>query len=143
MPHLDFNQPPFDVLSAAERQSIKKNTQVRYLAKDETLSADDLQYFYVVLKGHIEQLLDNDFIASYLGSNHTEHINSSDWFDSRRSPKSLIEDRAQEDRLQENINIDSSTTSYQFRAVEDTLLLQVNGATIDKIGAQNHFVRQL
>ena len=32
MPHLDFTQPPFDVLSAAERQSIKKNTQVRYLA---------------------------------------------------------------------------------------------------------------
>ena len=53
MPHLDFTQPPFDVLSAAERQSIKKNTQIRYLAKDEYLPADDLQYFYVVLKGQI------------------------------------------------------------------------------------------
>ena len=45
MPHLDFTQPPFDVLSAAERQSIKKNTQVLYLAKDEMLSTHDLQYF--------------------------------------------------------------------------------------------------
>ena len=138
MPHLDFTQPPFDVLSAAERQSIKKNTQVRYLAKDEMLPADDLQYFYVVLKGHVEQLLDGDFVASYLGNNHTAHLNSNDWFDSRRSPKSLIEDGLQEDK-----NIDSQPAAYQFRAVEDTLLLQVNGVTIDKIGAQNHFVRQL
>ena len=138
MPHLDFTQPPFDVLSAAERQSIKKNTQVRYLAKDEMLPADDLQYFYVVLKGHVEQLLDGDFVASYLGNNHTAHLNSNDWFDSRRSPESLIEDG-----LQEHKNIDSQPAAYQFRAVEDTLLLQVNGVTIDKIGAQNHFVRQL
>ena len=138
MPHLDFTQPPFDVLSAAERQSIKKNTQVRYLAKDEMLSTDDLQYFYVVLKGHIEQLLDGDFTASYLGSNHTEHLNSNDWFDSRRSPKLLTGNE-----LQETKNLDSQVTSYQFRAVEDTLLLQVNGATVDKISAQNHLVRQL
>ena len=148
MPHLDFTQPPFDVLSAAERQSTKKNTQVRYLAKDETLSADDLQYFYVVLKGHIEQLLDGNFTASYLGSNHTEHLNSNDWFDSRRSPKSLIENslkegKIQEGRLQEDKKLDSQVTSYQFRAVEDTLLLQVTGATIDKISAQNYLVRQL
>ena len=138
MPHLDFTQPPFDVLSAAERQSIKKNTQVRYLAKDEMLSTDDLQYFYVVLKGHIEQLLDGDFTASYLGSNHTEHLNSNDWFDSRRSPKLLTGNE-----LQETKNLDLQVTSYQFRAVEDTLLLQVNGATVDKISAQNHLVRQL
>ena len=138
MPHLDFTQPPFDVLSAAERQSIKKNTQVRYLAKDEMLSTDDLQYFYVVLKGHIEQLLNGDFTASYLGSNHTEHLNSNDWFDSRRSPKLLTGNE-----LQETKNLDSQVTSYQFRAVEDTLLLQVNGATVDKISAQNHLVRQL
>ena len=138
MPHLDFTQPPFDVLSAAERQSIKKNTQVHYLAKDEMLSTDDLQYFYVVLKGHIEQLLDGNFTASYLGSNHTEHLNSNDWFDSRRSPKSLTGNE-----LQEAKNLDSQVTSYQFRAVEDTLLLQVNGATVDKISAQNHLVRQL
>ena len=148
MPHLDFTQPPFDVLSAAERQSIKKNTQVRYLAKDEMLSADDLQYFYVVLKGHIEQLLDGDFVASYLGSNHTEHLNSNDWFDSRRSPKSLIKDslkegNIQEGRLQEDKNFDLQANSYQFRAVEDTLLLQVTGTTVDKISAQNHLVRQL
>ncbi|WP_372844687.1 DUF294 nucleotidyltransferase-like domain-containing protein [Psychrobacter sp.] len=138
MPHLDFTQPPFDVLSAAERQSIKKNTQVRYLAKDETLPAEDLQYFYVVLKGHVEQLFEGDFVASYLGSNHTAHLNSSDWFDSRRSPKSFIEDSVPKDN-----SIDLQSAAYQFRAVEDTLLLQVNGATVDKISAQNHLIRQL
>ena len=138
MPHLDFTQPPFDVLSAAERQSIKKNTQVRYLAKDETLSADDLQYFYVVLKGHIEQLLDGEFTASYLGSNHSDHLNSNDWFDSRRLPKPLTEEG-----IKESKNASLPTSLYQFRAVEDTLLLQVNGSTVDKISAQNHLVRQL
>lgn len=138
MPHLDFTQPPFDVLSAAERQSIKKNTQVRYLAKDETLPAEDLQYFYVVLKGHVEQLFEGDFVASCLGSNHTAHLNSSDWFDSRRSPKSFIEDSVPKDN-----SIDLQSAAYQFRAVEDTLLLQVNGATVDKISAQNHLIRQL
>ncbi|WP_296243461.1 MULTISPECIES: DUF294 nucleotidyltransferase-like domain-containing protein [unclassified Psychrobacter] len=148
MPHLDFTQPPFDVLSAAERQSVRKNTQIRYLAKDECLLADDLPYFYVVLKGQIEQLLNGEFIAAYLGSNHTDHLNSNDWFDSRRLPKSLTEED-----MQENNNLTSglytSTTNkniispYEFRAVEDTLLLQVNGATVDKISAQNHLVRQL
>ena len=143
MPHLDFTQPPFDVLSAAERQSIKKNTQVRYLAKDEILSADDLQYFYVVLKGHVEQLLDGTFVTSYLGNDHTAHLNSNDWFDSRRLPKPMPEDGLQESNLQKNIDKSELITPYQFRAIEDTLLLQVNGTTIDKLSAQNHFVRQL
>ncbi|MDN5898241.1 MAG: DUF294 nucleotidyltransferase-like domain-containing protein, partial [Psychrobacter sp.] len=35
------------------------------------------------------------------------------------------------------------TTPYQYQAVEDTLLLQVSGATLDKISAQNHLVRQM
>ena len=150
MPHLDFTQPPFDVLSAAERQSIKKNTQIRYLAKDEYLPADDLQYFYVVLKGQIEQLLDGEFVASYLGSNHTDHLNSNDWFDSRRLPKSLIEGDLPESSEPTNALLSSAEPTsknpispYEFRAIEDTLLLQVNGATIDKISAQNHLVRQL
>ncbi|AAZ18260.1 possible nucleotidyltransferase [Psychrobacter arcticus 273-4] len=143
MPHLDFTQPPFDVLSAAERQSIKKNTQVRYLAKDETLSTDDLQYFYVVLKGHVEQLLDGTFVTSYLGSNHTDHLNNNDWFDSRRLPKPMIEDGLQESDLQKDTDINELIMPYQFRAVEDTLLLQVNGTAIDKISAQNYLVRQL
>ena len=150
MPHLDFTQPPFDVLSAAERQSIKKNTQIRYLAKDEYLPADDLQYFYVVLKGQIEQLLDGEFVASYLGSNHTDHLNSNDWFDSRRLPKSLIEGDLPKSSEPTNALLSRAEppnknpiSLYDFRAIEDTLLLQVNGATIDKISAQNHLVRQL
>ncbi|KAA0912875.1 DUF294 nucleotidyltransferase-like domain-containing protein [Psychrobacter sp. ANT_WB68] len=145
MPHLDFTQPPFDVLSAAERQSIKKNTQVRYLAKDESLPADDLQYFYVVLKGQIEQLLDGEFVATYLGSNHSDHLNSNDWFDSRRLPKLLTEDAIQEGKNPTSTLPTSQKTisPYQFRAIEDTLLLQMNGSTVDKISAQNHLVRQL
>ncbi|MBP2279204.1 CBS domain-containing protein [Psychrobacter sp. PL19] len=130
MPHLDFTQPPFDVLSPAERQSLKKNTQVRYLAEDEILLADDLQYFFVVLKGQIEKSLGGEFVAAYLGSNHSDHINSNDWFDSRRTPES---------HAQESDN----TQHYQFRAAEDTLLLQIDGAAIDRISAQNHLVRQL
>ena len=133
MPHLDFTQPPFDVLSLAERQSIRKNTQIRYLAKNEHLTAEELQYLYVVIKGQIEQLLDGEFVASYLGSNHSDHLNNNDWFDSRRLPESLTENSLNTKALQ----------TYQFRAAEDTLLLQVAGSAVDKISAQNHLVRQM
>ncbi|WP_010196514.1 DUF294 nucleotidyltransferase-like domain-containing protein [Psychrobacter sp. PAMC 21119] len=133
MPHLDFTQPPFDVLSLAERQSIRKNTQIRYLAKNEHLTAEELQYLYVVIKGQIEQLLDGEFVASYLGSDHSDQLNNNDWFDSRRLPEPLTENSP---------NTGASQT-YQFRAVEDTLLLQVAGSAVDKISAQNHLVRQM
>lgn len=130
MNHLDFTQPPFDVLSLAERQSIRKHTKIRYLAVDESLPAEDLQYFYVVIKGQIEQSLAGEFVAAYLGSNHSDHLHSNDWFDSRRTPQSTQSDS-------------SSTQPYDYRASEDTLLLQIDGAAIDKISAQNHLVRQL
>ena len=153
MPHLDFTQPPFDVISAAERQSIRKNTQIRYLAKDERLSADDLSYFYVVIKGQIEQLFAGEFVATYLGSNHTDHLNSNDWFDSRRLPKSFTEEDNEAATfipIKSTVPInngkpknESDISPYEFRAIEDTLLLQINGATVDKISAQNHLVRQL
>ncbi|MCG3873236.1 DUF294 nucleotidyltransferase-like domain-containing protein [Psychrobacter sp. Ps7] len=133
MPHLDFTQPPFDVLSLAERQSIRKNTQIRYLAKNENLTAEELQYLYVVIKGQIEQLLNGEFVVSYLGSNHSDHLNNNDWFDSRRLPESLTENSLNTEALQ----------TYQFRAAEDTLLLQVAGSAVDKISAQNHLVRQM
>lgn len=137
MPHLDFTQPPFDVLTAAERQSLKKHTQVRYLAANETLAADDLQYFFVVLKGHIQQTLNGEFVASYLGGNHSDQLNSNDWFDSRRIPQ--VQDN---DLTTSHLTTDHSE-HYQYRANEDTLLLQVDGAAMNKISAQNHLVRQL
>ena len=137
MPHLDFTQPPFDVFRLSERQSIRKHTQIRYLAKNENLAAEDLQCLYVVIKGQIEQLLDGEFVASYLGSNHSDHLNSNDWFDSRRLPKSLTEKTSTTDPQTAN------PSPYQFRAAEDTLLLQVDGAAVDRISAQNHLVRQL
>ena len=133
MAHLDFTQPPFDVLSMAERQSIRKNTQIRYLAKSESLLAEELQCLYVVIKGQIEQSLDGEFVGSYLGSNHSDHLNNNDWFDSRRLPESLTKD---------SLNI-KAVQSYQFTATEDSLLLQVAGSAVDKISAQNHLVRQM
>ncbi len=136
MPHLDFSQPPFDVLSLAERQSIRKNTQIRYLAKNESLPAEELQCLYVVIKGQIEQSLDGKFVASYVGSNHADGLNNNDWFDSRRLPESLTKDNQLEPES-------TSIQPYQFRANEDTLLLQVAGTAIDKISAQNHLVRQM
>lgn len=139
MPHLDFTQPPFDVFRLSERQSIRKHTQIRYLAKNESLATEDMQYLYVVIKGQIEQLLDGEFVASYLGSNHSDHLNSNDWFDSRRLPKSLTEKTSVADS---DINT-TNPSPYQFRAAEDTLLLQVDGTAVDKISAQNHLVRQL
>ncbi|TXD98549.1 CBS domain-containing protein [Psychrobacter frigidicola] len=132
MPHLDFTQPPFDVLSATERQSLKKHTQVRYLAANETLHPDDLQYFFVVLKGQVEQTLNGEFVASYLGGNHSDHLNNNDWFDSRRLPEE-----------QDSVSADLQPYSYHYRADEDTLLLQVDGIAMNKISAQNHLVRQL
>ena len=136
MPHLDFSQPPFDVLSLAERQSIRKNTQIRYLAKNESLPVEELQCLYVVIKGQIEQSLDGEFVASYVGSNHADGLNNNDWFDSRRLPESLAKDNQLEPES-------TSIQPYQFRANEETLLLQVAGDAIDKISAQNHLVRQM
>ncbi|MGP4789767.1 DUF294 nucleotidyltransferase-like domain-containing protein [Psychrobacter sp. 1Y11] len=127
---LDFTQPPFDVLSLAERQSIRKHTQIRYLAADERLMTDDMTYFYVLIKGQIEQTYAGDFVAAYFGSNHSDHFHSNDWFDSRRTPEMAK-------------NTSSDVLSYDYRASEDTLLLQIDGAAIDKISAQNHLVRQL
>ena len=136
MPHLDFSQPPFDVLSLAERQSIRKNTQIRYLAKNESLPAGELQCLYVVIKGQIEQSLDGEFVASYVGSNHADGLNNNDWFDSRRLPESFTKDN--------ELESDSKAIQpYKFRANEETLLLQVAGNAIDKISAQNHLVRQM
>ncbi|WP_201617400.1 DUF294 nucleotidyltransferase-like domain-containing protein [Psychrobacter urativorans] len=132
MPHLDFTQPPFDVLSLAERQSLKKHTQVRYLATNETLPTDDLQYFFVVLKGQIEQTLNGEFVAFYLGGKDSDQLNSNDWFDSRRLPEAQDDD-----------STNTQQSSYQYRADEDTLLLQVDGAAMNKISAQNYLIRQL
>lgn len=129
MTQLDFTQPPFDVLSLAERQSIRKHTQIRYLAAKESLPTEDLRYFFVVIKGQIEQTYKGEFVAAYLGSNHSDHLHSNDWFDSRRTPETAPSER--------------SSDSYQYHASEDTLLLQIDGTAIDKIGAQNHLVRQL
>lgn len=136
MPHLDFTQPPFDVLRLTERQSLKKNTQVRYLGANESLSSDDLHNFFVVLKGQIDQTLAGEFVASYFGSNHSDQLNGNDWFDGRRTPRSRYHIKKTQDN-------NPYPDTYQYTAHEDTLLLQINGTAIDKISAQNHLVRQL
>ena len=56
MTQLDFSQPPFDVLTPVERQSLKKHTQVRYLANQQSLPEQELSYFYVVLNRRLKSL---------------------------------------------------------------------------------------
>ena len=136
MTQLDFSQPPFDVLSPIERQSLKKHTQVRYLAKDKSLTDQDLDYFYVVLKGHIQQKLNDDYVGDFTANEY-----SNDWFDARRR---YIEHT--NDQLTDAINNTVNTSShppYHYQALEDSLLLQVDAAAIDRLSAQNHLVRQL
>lgn len=145
MPQLDFTQPPFDVLSVTERLSLRKHTQVRYLATGESLPIAELCDFFVVIKGRIEQrlatttlatdtdsdtALDTEFVAAYTGSSHAESSNGNDWFDSRRQPEKA------------NKKTDIPLT-YHYIAREDTLLLQVEGSAIDRLSAQNHLVREL
>ena len=143
MPQLDFNQPPFDVLSQSERQSLKKHTQVRYLAGDESLAAEDYQYFFVVLKGQIEQTLNGEFVGAYLGGKRTDQPDSNDWFDSRRLPEAQHLNAQPKSEQTPHPSSTQAPLHYGYRASEDTLLLQIDGSAIDKISAQNHLIRQL
>lgn len=137
MTRLDFSQPPFDVLSAAERQSLKKHTQVRYLAKDECLTSVDYQCFYVVLKGRIIQRLAAEFITDFTASEY-----SNDWFDARRQV-----DQSHYQSEHQPASPPPPATGheevYQYCASEDSLLLAISGEAIDRLSAQNHLIRQL
>ena len=140
MTRLDFTQPPFDVLSTNERESLKKQTRIRYLAKDEVLSAEDNNYFYVVLKGCVQQSLGNEDLHDYAATNY-----SNDWFDARKQP---TEDAPLSPNHTENDNgfqlqpINFSQ-NYRYQAVEDSLLLQVNPEAMDKLSVQNRHIRKL
>ena len=169
MTSLDFSQPPFDVLSPVERQSLKKHTQVRYLAQGESLKIEDYAFFYVVLKGRVQQYLADDFVGEFAASTF-----SNDWFDARRqvSDSDAYTLRAAHHTISatasvtanplqnhptptpsdfvpasESIaNAEASATSivhYKYSAVEDSLLLQITGAAMDRLSAQNHHIRQL
>ena len=154
MTSLDFSQPPFDVLSPVERQSLKKHTQVRYLAQGESLNTEDYAFFYVVLKGRVQQYLADDFVGEFAASTF-----SNDWFDARRqvsdsdaytlraahhtisAPASVTANALQNHPTpipsefvpaSESIaNAEAAATSvahYNYSAVEDSLLLQITGA---------------
>lgn len=160
MTRLDFSQPPFDVLSPAERQSLKVHSQVRYLAKGHNLGIEDHDYFYVVLKGHIQQLLNGDFISDFSASEF-----SNDWFDARRSVSRTDlchQDSGAESAAASKSSVISTeatqtiqvtqttqepelapTAVYQYSALEDTLLMQIEAQAIDRLCAQNHHIRQL
>ena len=144
MTRLDFTQPPFDVLSSSERESIKKQTQIRYLAKNEALTAEDHNYFYVVLKGRIQQTLNGEELHDFAATNF-----SNDWFDARKQPTHEFNSISSIDQ----INSEATATlsqhqphnayQYQYHAVEDSLLLQVNSEAIDKLSVQNRHIRKL
>ncbi|WP_288775143.1 DUF294 nucleotidyltransferase-like domain-containing protein [uncultured Psychrobacter sp.] len=149
MTRLDFTQPPFDALNSSERESLKKQTQIRYLAKNEALPVADHDYFYVVLKGRIQQSLAGDELHDYAATNF-----SNDWFDARKKPTNdslsslSITATVSEDGLDNHNDGDSplphnSTRDYHYQALEDSLLLQVNSAAIDKLSAQNPHIHKL
>ena len=135
MTRLDFSQPPFDVLSASERASVTHRSKVLYLDKGQSLSPEQCQQFYVVLKGHIEQRLINsasteneaeEFVADYSATD-----TRNDWFDARK-PVSIY-----------SLRPDSTHLSYRYTATDQSLLLQVEAEAIDRLSTQNHLVRHL
>lgn len=167
MTSLDFSQPPFDVLSPVERQSLKKHTQVRYLGKGEALTHDEYAYFYVVLKGRVQQQLADDYIGEFAASAF-----SNDWFDARQSINESDAYKLSSERSamhaaspahhashytspQANPHRDNRLPAkdakvtpipadhYSYSALEESLLLQIDGAAIDRLSAQNHHIRQL
>ncbi|WP_227429134.1 DUF294 nucleotidyltransferase-like domain-containing protein [Psychrobacter sp. I-STPA6b] len=134
MTQLDFSQPPFDVLTLPERQSLKKHTQIRYLAKEQRLKPDEYDFFYVVLKGHIQQSCGEDYIGDFTATTY-----SNDWFDARRKSTDIQLTDAQPTDTQSTV----SEQSYQYHALEDSLLLQIEASAIDRLSAQNHHIRQI
>ncbi|WP_296206260.1 DUF294 nucleotidyltransferase-like domain-containing protein [Psychrobacter sp. UBA3962] len=147
MTRLDFTQPPFDVLSSSERESIKKQTQIRYLAKNEALTAEDNNYFYVVLKGRIQQTLNGEELHDFAATNF-----SNDWFDARKQPTNEFNSISSIDQINSeaaaNLSLHQPHNAayayrYQYHAVEDSLLLQVNSEAIDKLSVQNRHIRKL
>lgn len=150
MTRLDFTQPPFDVLSSSERQNLKKQTQIRYLAKNEGLTATDSQYFYVVLKGRIQQSLAGEALHDYAATDF-----SNDWFDGRKKPLDEVHSRPSfTDSLDPKSLLakgaisldqikDSDSNSYHYTALEDSLLLQVNPAAMDELSVKNPHIGKL
>lgn len=147
MTRLDFSQPPFDVLKPAERQSLKKYTQIRYLAKDECLLPADYDSLYVVLKGRVIQRLQDEYVSDFTASEY-----SNDWFDARRTTNTSIYYHDHPSYLEQPPTDLSSNSHkpndlsmglYQYCASEDALLLQIDGTAIDRLSAQNHLIRQL
>ena len=142
MTRLDFTQPPFDVLSSSERESLKKQTQIRYLAKNEALTAEDNNYFYVVLKGRIQQTLHGEELHDFAATNF-----SNDWFDARKQPTAELSSLSSSDYIASEISSFTSqnpeSDAYRYHAVEDSLLLQVNSEAIDKLSVQNRYIRKL
>lgn len=116
MAQLNFTQPPFDVLTPAERQSIKKHTQVRYLEKDENLNQNDKNYFFVVVKGNITHTNNSDGEAKFVGDFQAVDGHN-DWF--------------------------HPIADHNYTASIQTLLFQIDGEVIEKIAAQNRLIRPL
>lgn len=118
---LDFSHPPFDVLTPAERQSIKKHAKVKFLSKDDRLTETDFGDFFVMLKGQLSQTQGEEWLADYSATPFRH-----DWLDLRH-------------HWQDN----DPHHACVFTAVEDSLLLQIDGSMIDRLSAQNRLVRQL
>ncbi|PID37660.1 MAG: hypothetical protein CR966_00890, partial [Pseudomonadales bacterium] len=163
MSQLDFTTPPFDVLTPAERQSLKKHSQVRYLDTNESLTEKDQDYLFIVLKGnisHIELTAEDSDTPSNTPNNMSNNdtkgstsktgkfvgdFNQNDWF--RPTGSQPINQTADQTNKQINNQTDKQTTNqttlHQYTASNQSLLLQVNNSAIERISAQNHLIRQL
>lgn len=141
MSQLDFSQPPFDVLTATEKQQLKKHCKVRYLAADEPLNTKDTAYFFVVIKGTISHLAEMTTPAMLAATQTTESLASTEAVPASLTlaagllDKKFIGEYSQNDWFQPKAD-------ELYHALHQSLLLQIDASAVDKIAAQNPLVYQ-
>ena len=67
MTRFDFQHPPFDVLTPHERETLSRSADIVFFAQNEALMlpGQTVEHFYVVIKGIISELADDEIIAAY------------------------------------------------------------------------------
>lgn len=68
---LQLNQPPFDILTSQEREQLAKHAKVSYLDKNTYIPKEWAEDFFVIIKGKLKQLKQNELLAG---------LNTGDWF---------------------------------------------------------------
>lgn len=128
MSQLDFNQPPFDVLTATEKQQLKKHSKVRYLDANELFNSTDTDYFFVVIKGTISHLA-----ASNNPDNKT--IENAATGVGVGVDKKFIGEYHPNDWFQPDVN-------QLYQAAKQSLLLQIEASIVNAVAEQNSLLYQ-